>query len=77
MSDEITALMKRDHLRGLIHATGVPEVSAHTIPRVLVSRDASMLRHPADDELEAGPSPLLVLGVIGMLIALFIGIVQL
>lgn len=76
MSDKITALMERDRLRDLIHAAGAPEVTAHTIPRVLVSRDASMLRAPVD-ELAAGPSPLVVLAVLGMLIALFVAVVQL
>lgn len=68
--------MEREHLRGLIHATGAPEVAVHTIPRVLVSREASMLRAPVDDVV-AGPSPLAVLAVIAMLIALFVAVVQL
>lgn len=76
MSDKITALMERDRLRDLIHAAGAPEVAAHTIPRVLVSRDASLLREPAD-EVEPGPSPLVVLAILGMLIALFVAVVQL
>lgn len=77
MSDKTTALIERDRLSELVLATAQPEVSAHTIPRVLVS-----LREPAPAtaEIEDDPqsiSPLAVLIVMGMLLAVFVAIVQL
>jgi hypothetical protein len=74
VSDKTTALIERDRLSDLVLATSQPEVSAHTIPRALIS-----LREPMSD-LDDDPqsiSPLAVLIVMGMLLVVFVAIVQL
>jgi hypothetical protein len=75
VSDKTTALIERDRLSDLVLATTQPEVSAHTIPRMLITpRDASR-PFEVDDE-NGSVSPLAVLIVIGMLMAVFVAIVQ-
>jgi hypothetical protein len=80
VSDKITALIERNHLSDLVLATAQPEVSAHTIPRVLIPlRDPAPATEIVDDYMdgEQNVSPLAVLIVMGMLLAVFVAIVQL
>lgn len=76
MSDKTTALIERDRLSDLVLATTQPEVSAHTIPRALVSLRDPLSAGELDDEPQS-ISPLAVLIVMGMLLAVFVAIVQL
>jgi hypothetical protein len=75
VSDKTTALIERDRLSDLVLATTQPEVSAHTIPRVLISQRDVSRGYELDDE-HRSVSPLAVLIVIGMLLAVFVAIVQ-
>jgi hypothetical protein len=76
VSDKTTSLIERDRLSDLVLATQQPEVSAHTIHRLLITpRDATRAIELED---QAGSvSPLAVLIVLGMLLAVFVAIVQL
>jgi hypothetical protein len=78
VSDKATDLIARERLDHLIVASTHPEINPHTIPRVLVSRDPVRLGagDPAE-ELDDSVSPLAVLLLLGALLALFVGIVQL
>jgi hypothetical protein len=75
VSDKTTALIERDRLSDLVLATTQPEVSAHTIPRLLDPHHDATPAFEHDDENDS-VSPLAVLIVIGMLMAVFVAIVQ-
>jgi len=78
VSDKITALIERDHLSDLVLATTQPEVRSHTIHRSAIAvRVASQTPELEDDEMEPSVSPFAVLIVLGMLLAVFVAIVQL
>jgi hypothetical protein len=78
VSDKITALIERDHLSDLVLATTQPEVRAHTIHRSALSLRSAMPTHAIEeDDMEPSVSPLAVLIVMGMLLAVFVAIVQL
>lgn len=80
MSDKTTALIERDRLSELIHATVDPptSVSANTIPRALIDKGA-----PRDGDRSAlevtgvSISPVAVLLMLVMLVTLFVAIVRL
>jgi hypothetical protein len=77
VSDKITALIERDHLSDLVLATTQPEVRAHTIQRSAISMRSSLpMQEIEDDDLEPSVSPLAVLIVLGLLLAVFVAIVQ-
>jgi hypothetical protein len=74
VSDKTTALIERDRLSDLVLATTQPEVSAHTIKRVLLAtRDEETFELDGES---GSVSPLAVLIVLGMLMAVFVAIVQ-
>jgi hypothetical protein len=67
-----TALMARDQLRDLIDESCAPEIVtlAHTVPRAR-ARDAD------DVDFPPRASPVAVVGVLGLLVALFLAILRL
>jgi len=78
VSDKITALIERDHLSDLVLATTQPEVRAHTIHRSAIAvRNAAPTQELDDHDMEPSVSPFAVLIVMGMLLAVFVAIVQL
>jgi hypothetical protein len=75
VSDKTTALIERDRLSDLVLATTQPEVSAHAIPRLLLTAREESRSFELDPE-NGSVSPLAVLIVLGMLLAVFVAIVQ-
>ena len=84
-----TVVMRRDDLLDLVDATAQRGVAANTIPRSVVDRRnkvsgakpiaiaPSVAEDELDDDIDASASPLAILAVLGMFIALFIALVQL
>ena len=66
-----TALMQRDKLQKMLEASTQPVTAQHVVPRALADR-----RPVLGDPDEVTVSPGLVLGLIALLIALFVLIVQ-
>jgi hypothetical protein len=80
VSDKTTALIERDHLSDLIHATMEPAiaVSPYTIPRARIDkRPGEGTVVDGDTDHEPSVSPVAVMFVIAMLGTLFAAIVQL
>jgi hypothetical protein len=82
VSDKTTALMERERLSDLIHATVDPAltVSANTIPRTLIGKHGTCgaeLPDTARDDDSGSVSPVTVLLVLAMLVVLFAAIVRL
>jgi hypothetical protein len=69
---ESTAVIQRAQLQKMLDASAPPAVSAHAVPRSRLARSSESYVEPDEGTV----SPLAVLAVIALLIALFVMIVQ-